>query len=149
MAGDLNATSSIYSLANVEPSSWGGTVIYMFLFVLFPLGMIFFAFAVLWNLANYTKFKKYLGVFQESFYYFMIGSVSLFALAIPFALLYWGYSQAKKGNILPLKYTGYAIIGYIIISFFGWIIKKYVVDRIVDFEGELKKKNKSKKINST
>ena len=60
-----------------------------------------------------------------------------------------GYSQAKKGNILPLKYTGYAIIGYIIISFFGWIIKKYVVDRIVDFEGELKKKNKSKKINST
>ena len=140
----LNNTTGTFSVAGQELlGSWGGTVIYLALFVFIPLAMIGIGFAVLWNIASYTRFKKYFQwIFGTTPIYFITGLVSILTLSIPFAFLYWGYSQAKKGNVVPIKYTFFIIIGYVVISFIGWLVQKYVLERVQDFEKQLKKKPK-------
>jgi len=136
----INNTTGTFSLAGQELlGSWGGTVIYLGAFVFLPLAIFLIGLAVLWNLANYTRFKKYFQWLGGTFIYFMVGTVSIVVISIPFALLYWGYSEAKKGNTVPIEYTFYIIIGYIIISLIGWFISKFVIDRVQGFEKELKK----------
>lgn len=139
---ELNVTSSGWDTV-VTPGSWGGTVIYLFLFVLLPIGLITIGLAVLWNLASYTRFKKYLNWFGDTLKYAIIGLVSIGVLAIPFGFLYWGYTQAKQGNIVPLKYVGYFIVIYAALSTIGYFVHKYIIERVEKFEKQLNK-NKPK-----
>lgn len=139
---ELNATSTL-TISDVA-GSWGGTVLYIFLFVFLPIGGLIILITVLWNIANYTRFKKYLGVLGNSLRYAMIGAVSILVISIPFAFLYWGYSQARKGNIVPLKYTGYILLGYIALAIIGWLVEKYVINRVVTFEKMIDKQEKKK-----
>lgn len=141
---DLNVTHSLSTgLTYTDLSgSWGGTVIYMTLFILLPIGIVLIGLTVLWNIASYTRFKKYLEWFGKTFVYAGIGLISTGILAIPFGLLYWGYTQAKQGNTVPLRYTGYAIGIYIVLSMFGWIVNKLVIERVQKFETELNKEKK-------
>jgi hypothetical protein len=147
MTDIINVTSSDWNII-APPGSWGGTVIYLALFVLLPIMLICIGMGVLWNIASYTRFKKHLVWLGYTFQWFMIGFVSLGVLAIPFGFLYWGYTQAKEGNVVPLKYAGLIILGYVVISTIGWLVNKYIVERVQKFEKELKpKKNKRLKTN--
>lgn len=142
---ELNVTSTSWNTV-VTPGSWGGTVIYLFLFVILPLGLITLGLAVLWNLASYLRFKKYLNWFGDTFKYAIIGLVSVGVLAIPFGFLYWGYTQAKQGNIVPFKYVGYIILVYTALSTIGWFVSKYIIERTKNFEKQLKNRKKGTKI---
>lgn len=142
MVDALNVTSSSWDTV-VGPGSWGGTVIYLFLFILLPIGLITIGLAVLWNLASYTRFKKYLNWLGSTFQYAMIGLGSVGVLAIPVGFLYWGYTQAKQGNIVPFKYVGYIILAYAALSAIGWVVSKFVIERVQKFEKQLNK-NKTK-----
>ena len=131
----INATTSI----GLNPPSWGGTMLYVGLFIILPLLLIQLLLAVLWNLASYTRFKKYLNWLGDSFRYAILGMISIMILAIPFGFLYWGYTQAKQGNIVPLKYVGYAILTYTVLTVIGYLVNKYVIKRVKNFEKKLKK----------
>lgn len=144
----LNVTSATgtLSIAGQELlGSWGGTVLYLFLFCFLPLAFLGIGLAVLWNIANYTRFKKYFTWLLGTPVYFMVGIISIVVISIPFAFLYWGYIQAKEGNTVPLEYTFYIILGYVVISFIGWIVSKFIIDRVTGFEKELGKGKRKKK----
>jgi hypothetical protein len=145
----INNTTGLTMLPNIVKNtnqdllgSWGGTVIYTALFVFIPLFLFIMGFAVLWNLANYTRFKKYFKWVGETFSYFVIGAISIVVISIPFTLLYWGYVEAKNGNTVPIEYTVYIILGYIVISLIGWFVSKFVINRVQKFEKALKKPEK-------
>jgi hypothetical protein len=138
----LNVTNTLEAYNIADAGSWGGTVIYLGAFVLLPLAIFIIGIAVLWNLANYTRFKKYFQWLAGTLSYFVIGAISIVVISIPFALLYWGYTEAQKGNTVPIEYTVYIILGYIAISLIGWFISKFVINRVKKFEKELKEPNK-------
>jgi hypothetical protein len=90
----LNVTSATETLSIAGQEllgSWGGTVLYLFLFGILPLAL------------------------------FGIG------LAVPF------------------EYTFYIILGYIVISFIGWLVSKFIIDRVQGFEKQLGKGKRKKK----
>ena len=134
----LNVTTTFNTLTGAAGASWGGTVIYLALFVFIPLGILGVLVAGLWDVAQYTRFKKYLEMFGASFKYFITGCISLAALSIPMGLIYWGYNQAKSGNTVPFKRTFYIIIAYLIIAGIGKLVDKYVMKRIIKFEKQIK-----------
>ena len=143
----MNSTiTSLETLAMTGGISWGGTVLYLCVFVFFPLMLIGVGIAVLWNLANYTRFKKYLEWIVGSIHYAGIGVATLFTLSIPMGLIYYFYSQAKSGNTVPLIYGGYILLGYLGLVLLGWIVKKLVVKRIVKFETEIKEEKENEEV---
>ncbi len=135
----VNATSSIFEITTTASGapSWGGTVIYVALFIALPVATMAIGITVLWSVASYTRFKKYLDGFVNSFKYAFIGLITCLVLALPMGLLYYGYAQAKVGNTVPLKYGVYIIVGYIVLAIIGKLVHKYVIKRIETFENEL------------
>jgi len=140
----MNDTVSAFQALSTG-SSWGGTVIYFGFFIFIPIAVFLIAASALYSLASYTKFKKYLDKLGYSFIYMMIGSVTCAVLALPMAVIYWGYKQAQTGNTVPLRYAGYIAGGYIVLSTIGYFVQKYVIDRVQKFEKELKPKRGKKK----
>jgi flagellar basal body-associated protein FliL len=132
MTAIANVTSA-YDSINAA-SSWGGTVLWLGLFVFIPIALLGIGIAVLWNVANYTKFKKYLRFFGDSARYALMGLISLGVLSIPMGFIYWEYTNARAGNTVPLIWTLIIILVYAALALFGWFVNKYVVERIIDFE---------------
>jgi len=126
----------ISELQSNIPPTWGGTVIYTGLFIFLPLALVGIGLAVLWNIANYTRFKKYLSFLGDSVGYVFIGIVSLIVLSLPMGFIYWGYTNAKAGNTVPLIWTGVIILAYILLALIGWFVKRYVIERVQKFEQE-------------
>jgi flagellar basal body-associated protein FliL len=139
----LNVTSAYNTIIGPNASSWGGTVLWLGFFIFIPIFLLAIGMAVLWNIANYTKFKKYLGFLGDSFKYALIGLISLGVLSIPMGFIYWEYTNARAGNTVPLIWTLIIILVYAALALFGWFINKYVIERITNFEK--KKKIKSEK----
>jgi hypothetical protein len=139
---ELNVTSGTVSgtvLGQViGGDSWGGTVLYTGLFIIIPLAVIGIGLSVLWNIANYTRFKKYLAMFGMSLQYAMTGVATLLVVSIPCSLLYYMYNQARSGNVVPI-WVSFAIVGiYILLALIGWFVQKKVIDRVMMFEKKLK-----------
>jgi len=134
-----NTISTMNQASELLGSSWAGTAIYTLIFICLPIGLFAIGVAVLWNLSNYTKFKKYIGKFVDSFKYTLTGLITLVTLAIPFAVIKWFYSQAKLGNTVPIEYGIYIILGYLALTLLGWLVHKFIVKRVSKFEKEIKK----------
>jgi uncharacterized membrane protein len=134
----LNVTSTMMAIQSSAAGSWGGTVLYLGLFVFLPIAFFGILVAVLWNLASYTKFKKYLVMFGNSFKYAILGCITIGALSLPIGLVYWGYTQAKAGNTVPFKYTFYIIGAFIILALIGKLVDKFVIKRVAKFEEKIK-----------
>jgi len=148
---ELNVTSSMLTaggLSQVAGSSWGGTVLYLGMFVFIPLALLFIGIAVLWNLANYTRFKKYLGWLANSAGYALLGGVTCVVISIPCAFLYYMFNQAKAGNSVPLWWTLIIIGIYAALALIGWFVQKKIIDRVMKFEKQINKSKKKMKINS-
>lgn len=136
---DLNVTSAMATFQSSAAGSWGGTMIYVGLFIFLPLALLLIGIAILWSLASYTRFKKYLVMFGNSFRYALMGLITIGMLSIPIGLVYWGYTQAKAGNTVPFRYTFYIIGAYILLAIIGKLMDKFVVKRINTFESKLQK----------
>jgi hypothetical protein len=55
---DLNITSTAWQTFT-STGSWGGTVFYLGAFIFLPIFVVIVGMAVLWNIASYTRVKKY------------------------------------------------------------------------------------------
>jgi hypothetical protein len=139
MVDSLNVTTAYQTIMGPGASSWGGTMLWVGLLVCLPIGFLVLGMAVLWNVANYTKFKKYLGFLGDSFKYALIGLISLGVLSIPMGFIYWEYTNARDGNTVPLIWTLVIILVYVVLALFGWLVNKYVIERIMNFEEQNKK----------
>jgi len=122
MTGDL--------AAGMETYSWFSMIIIIGIAAL----ILSLVFAILGSFKIYVKSRKTLKFILNSVQYFILGIVFLLILAFPVGIFMFFYTQAKKGNVMPLRYSLYIILGYIVISFLGWIFKKYVYERIKLFE---------------
>ena len=138
MVDAVNATTTLGVFTSSAAGSWGGTVLYVGLFIALPLAFFGILVSILWNLASYTRFKKYLVMFGNSFRYALLGLLTIGALSIPAGLVYWGYTQAKAGNTVPFRYTLYIIGAFIVLALIGKLVDKYVIERVSKFEKELK-----------
>lgn len=136
----INATTSAVSSFT---SIIGETPSWFSLFVMVSLAvMVVSVFAmVLSSVANYMKVRVWVKKLLGTVAYFVLGLISLVVIAIPLFLLYYFIIQAQEGNVVPLWVTGSIIAGYIIIAGLGYIVKKYVIDRIVAYEEQYRKEH--------
>lgn len=132
----MNATSSILTFSDTS-SLFSIVIIVGFMAVI----LTFFLIAMT-SVTRYKKLKGLLLWLFLTFQYFLIGITTLVVLAVPTLILYYFGKQASEGNVVPIWITLSMIAGYFIISFIGWISKRFVVDRIKLFEEELSKEEK-------
>jgi hypothetical protein len=75
-----------------------------------------------------NKSLKYIG---KSIYYFGWGLGGMVVFALPATIIWSIYNEVSTGNILiPFDWIGYCIVGYIVISAFGWVVKTKVADKL-------------------
>ena len=82
----------------------------------------------------YYKGRKFIDFMLTSIYYFFWGIGFILCLSVPCLVVYYFINQASKGNTIPLWMTGIIILTYGIISFLGWIFKKFIFERVKIFE---------------
>ena len=128
----MNVTNS--AAAAFSGASWFSLVIIIGIAGI----LIALVFSILASFKIYVKSRKALKFIINSFQYFLLGILFLVILAFPVGIFMYFYTQARDGNVMPLRYSVYIILGYIIISFLGWIFKKYVYERIKLFEVKIK-----------
>jgi hypothetical protein len=75
-----------------------------------------------------NKSLKYIG---QSIYYFGWGLGGMVVFALPATIIWSIYNEASTGNIsIPWEWIGYCVVGYVVISAFGWIVKTKVADKL-------------------
>jgi len=128
-----NASASIGSFSS--QTSWFG-VMGIIGFVVVIISIFIMALS---SLERYKKIKGLLGWALNTISYFFVGVGSLLVIALPSLVLYYFGKQAYNGNVAPLRYTFYIVVGYFIIVLVGWISETYVIKRIIKFEKHIKR----------
>lgn len=131
----LNATTDLSSSVS-SFGSWFGVVAMVAFCTIF----IMITIMILSSLERYKKFWKFIKWLRLSLGYFGWGTLSMIVISLPALLVYWEFSQANKGNIIPIKWTVVPIILYALVSIIGYLIKTYVIDRIIKFNKQIKKR---------
>ena len=137
----LNATTAISSSVS-SVGSWFGIL----LTVVLCSFMIVFTIMIISSFERYERFWKLLRALKKSLGFFGWGVLSLITLAVPSGLIYWEIHQASNGNIVPIKWTVLPVTLYVLISVIGFLVKKYIVDRIKKYNDIIKYKKKMKGI---
>ena len=121
---ELNATMGVASLAyNMNgTTSWFSLVILVGL-VCIVLGVMVSALS---GIKGFSRVKKLFLWLGKTFYYFGYGILAIVCFAIPISIIWWLEKEAVNGNTIPLKWIGYVILGYVLISFIGWMFKKLI-----------------------
>jgi hypothetical protein len=139
--GTLNATSSASSGFAITDAvsgvpSWFSVVASVGIATV----LILLLTIALSSFQRYKKIKGFLGWLFSTFNYFLMGVATLGVLSVPTYLFYYFISQARDGNTVPLWITFAIIGGYFAIAGIGYIFKKWVFDKIYEYEKKLPKK---------
>lgn len=130
----MNVTNSLNSLNGMSGmDSWFSSM------VIVAITSVLILFLVI-ALSNITRYKKIKGVLSwllntVKFFFFGIGGIGVLSV-FGLILFYFG-NQAKQGNVVPIKITLLIIAGYFVIAGLGYLLKRFVLDRIKLFEEEL------------
>jgi hypothetical protein len=136
MVDTLNTTGMTMIGINsfITSGSWGSTFL-----IVAAIAIILGLFSL--GLASFERYKKYSRIITwifGSLRYFGVGIMSLLTISVVGMPAYYFINQANKGNVVPLWITGAIIGGYFVITGIGYIVKKFVVDRIRKFNKRLK-----------
>ena len=75
--------------------------------------------------------SKWLKTLGSSLYYFGWGLLGMVVFALPATIIWSIYNEVSSGNIsIPFDWIGYCIVGYVVISGLGWIIKHKIADKL-------------------
>jgi ABC-type Fe3+-siderophore transport system permease subunit len=133
-----NATTGVSAIQST--GSWFGILVT----IAFCTVLLMLAILAISSLERYKKLWKFLRWLKGSLGYFGWGTLSILVISIPAMLVYWELHQASNGNIVPLQWTIYPVAIYVAVSLIGYLVKKYVVDRIRKYNATLNKENKKR-----
>jgi hypothetical protein len=136
----LNATNSMSSFEIAGTDSWFPILVMVSIATVLILLFVI----ALSNFQRYKKMKGVLAWFVNSFAYFLLGVGGLLALSVPVGIFYYLIKQTHEGNVAPLRVTLGIIAGYFTIAGFGYLIKRFITERIGKYERKLHPKNKTK-----
>lgn len=115
--------------------SWFGILVT----IAFCTVLLMLAILAISSLERYKKLWKFLRWLKGSLGYFGWGTLSLLVISIPAMLVYWELHQASKGNIVPIQWTIYPVAIYVAVSLIGYLVKKYVINRVKKYNATLNK----------
>jgi hypothetical protein len=142
----LNSTTSAISSFGIDNggASWFSLVVIV---ILATVTMLLFVIAMS-SITQYKRLRGFLKWIVTTVQYFFFGLGGIGVLSIPCLIGWYFVTQAKEGNTVPVEITGYIIAGYFAIAGFGYIVKKYIVERMIDYEEKInKEENKEEKKN--
>jgi hypothetical protein len=117
-----NTTTSAYNMIATTPTMTGVVIVTLLISVVIAL------------LLSNDKCLKYLYGFirflKNTFGYFFYGVVSSIFLTLATLFVRMNMQQVKSGNPYIIKGFAIVVIGYLLLSAFGWCVKTFVVDRI-------------------
>ena len=123
-------TDSVVTGYNAVPE----TAIVVF-FVSVLLGILIAMYA---SLLAYSYFRKVWKLLSESVEYFLYGCATIIVLAVPTGIFYYIIHSAKQGNTFPLKAVLYLAAFYAVVSFIGYLSKRFLA-RLKQHEAKLRK----------
>lgn len=117
-------------------SSWSGLITLAAIMTI-TLGILFMALS---NISRYKRLIKLFRILGQSLSYFGYGILFIVLLAVPGFIIYYFEKEAINGNTVPIKYLLGIIAIYALISCLGYLFKKYIIDRVKNFNKQIAKK---------
>ena len=92
------------------------------------------------------KLIRFATFLKKTFGYFFYGVGGSIVLGGLYFFINMNVQQVKSGNPIFLKLVGWTILGYVGLSIFGYLIKRFIVDRIRKSYKKVANENKKKSV---
>lgn len=136
---NATAINGISTMASIAPGGLVGVIILILIVSIMIM--------LLSNEMIARKILKFISFLKKSFELFFYGVCSALVLGLGLSLTMINVEQVKSGNPIMLKIIIAPILFYAIMTAFGWVVKKVVVDRIrLSFKKAVRKEIVAKRV---